>query len=62
MIKNKLPKEPFVCKMCKKHTVGKHPYTYKTYEFPGIPSTEFKICEKCAKREHGTRNKKPLPE
>ncbi len=62
-VTKKLKTEPLTCKMCKSFTIGKPVYEYK---FSVLDDTEpvrtIKICQKCATREHGSRNKKPLPE
>jgi|TARA_R100000084_G_scaffold96949_1_gene50836 glycerol kinase len=44
--------------MCKTYTLGKPVYEYMFWDDP----EPIKICQKCAKREHGSRNKRPLPE
>lgn len=54
----RLKNQPLTCKMCKAYTLGKPVYEYV---FWGDPEP-IKICQKCAKREHGSRNKRPLPE
>ena len=61
MIVAMLPKKEFTCRMCTKYTIGNNPYIYRTFEIlPKTPSEEFEICRKCAKREHGDRNKHKL--
>jgi len=58
-VKQKLPKSPFTCKMCKKYNIGQFRYVYETYEIlPKYPKKELIICEKCAIREYGSKNKK----
>ena len=57
----KLRREPHTCNMCKKYKIGNR-YTYKTFTFKKHPSSELIICEKCAKREHGPKNKTTLNE
>ena len=62
-IKQKLPKRPFTCEMCKTFSIGKHSYIYKTFEvLPKTPSENLRICEKCANREVVGKNKKTLEE
>ena len=54
--KNK--KGAFDCKMCNDHKVASFSYIYKTHEIlPITKSEELTICEKCAKRESGTKVK-----
>ena len=44
--------------MCKGFSLGKHSYVYKSFEvLPKNPSKKRIVCEKCAKREHGHKNK-----
>ena len=58
-VKQKLPKSPFTCDKCKKQYIGQFRYLYETYEIlPKYPKKEYIICEKCAIREYGTKNKK----
>jgi|TARA_Y100001951_G_C11278725_1_gene263782 hypothetical protein len=45
--------------MCKKYNIGQFRYVYETYEIlPKYPKKELIICEKCAIREYGSKNKK----
>lgn len=60
MIVAKLKRGGFTCEMCKQHKIGTYPYVYETFEVGDIPSEELKICKKCAKREHGDKNKHKL--
>jgi hypothetical protein len=48
--------------MCKGFTIGKPVYEYEFSSLDEVPRRKIKICQKCAKREHGSRNKKQLPE
>ena len=56
-IKIKLPRKPFTCEMCKQYKIGAYPYGYETHEVGDRPSEELTICGRCAKREHGLKNK-----
>lgn len=60
MVVARLQKKPFSCEMCKQYKIGASPYIYETFEVGDIPSKELKICNKCAKREHGDKNKHKL--
>jgi len=60
-IKQKLPKRPFTCEMCKAYITGKPVYIYRPWAYQENLK-DLEICPKCAKREHGAKNKKPLPE
>ena len=61
MIVAMLPKKEFTCRMCTKFTIRNNPYIYRTFEIlPKTPSEELEICRKCAKREHGEKNKHKL--
>ena len=60
MIVAMLPKKEFTCRMCTKYTIKNNPYIYRSYSIGDVPSEEFEICRKCAKREHGDKNKHKL--
>ena len=61
-VTKRLKTEPLTCKMCKGYTIGKPVYEYEFSSLDEEPRRKIKICQKCAKREHGSRNKKQLPE
>ena len=45
--------------MCKIYQIAKYQFIYETYEIlPNNPKKELLICEKCAVREYGSKNKK----
>ena len=55
----KLPKSTYYCDMCKKYYMSHHQYVYETFEIlPQCPKRELIICERCAVREYGSKNKK----
>ena len=55
----KLPKSAYHCDMCKKYYMSHHQYVYETFEIlPKYPKEELFICERCAVREYGSKNKK----
>ena len=60
-ITKKLKRSAFTCEMCKKYKVGPR-YTYESFIFKEYEDKELIICEPCAKREHGPKNKTPLSE
>ena len=49
------------CEMCKVYEVAKPVYIYRPWVYQENLK-DLKVCLKCAKREHGEKNKKPLPE
>ena len=53
--------QPNTCPMCKAYTIGKPVYIYRPWAHKD-DLEDLKICQKCAKREHGAKNKRPLPE
>ena len=58
-VKQKLPKSNYHCDMCKKYYMSHPQYVYETFEIlPKYPRQEFIICQKCAVREYGSKNKK----
>lgn len=60
-IVERLNKSEFTCDMCNSFSLGRHSYVYKSFEIlPKTPSEKLQICEKCAKREHGAKNKIPF--
>jgi hypothetical protein len=60
---NRLPREPFNCRMCKQYYIGQYRYIWHTFEIlPKSPSEQLIICEKCAVRESKFKNKKQLNE
>ena len=58
----KEPRRYIICDMCK--TSGPTDvFTWGSFEIlPKHPYYELKICRKCAKREHGSKNKVKLDE
>ena len=55
---SKIKRGVFTCIMCKDYKVSSFSYIYKTWGIsPKTPSEELIICEKCAKRESGTKVK-----
>ena len=62
-VTKRLKTEPLTCKMCRGYTIGKPVYEYEFSSLDELePKQKIKICQKCAKREHGIRNRRPLPE
>jgi len=53
--------QPNKCAMCKTYEIGKPVYIYRPWKFKEDVE-DMKICLRCAKREHGPKNKRPLPE
>jgi hypothetical protein len=47
--------------MCKTYEVAKPVFIYRPWAYQEN-LRDLKVCLKCAKREHGAKNKKPLPE
>ena len=60
-IVKRLNSSSFTCEMCKKYFMGPR-YVYQSFFFKEYKNKELIICQKCAKREHGPKNKSPLPE
>ena len=59
----KLKSGEFVCDMCKSDHYHQKRYSYKTFEvLPKTPSKDLVICEKCAIREFGSKNKNKFKE
>ncbi len=60
-IVRKIKNASFTCEMCTKFLIGPR-YIYESSYFKEFKTKELIVCKACAKREHGPKNKTPLPE
>jgi len=60
-IVKKIKNASFTCEMCSKFLVGPR-YIYESSFFKEYKTKQLTICKVCAKREHGPKNRMPLPE
>ena len=58
MVVEGMGKANFKCAMCSEQQMSKPRYKWVGM----ITEEELMICRKCAVREHGSKNKRPLPE
>ena len=58
-----LPRSEITCEMCKTYKIAAKRFIYRTFEIlPKTPSEDLIICEKCAIREFGSKNKNKFKE